>query len=572
MVTTTWIGPSDNMQGWDNPRVDPVTNPWSGNNWDAGRPGGWDTAVLNNTSTTAYVVGVGSLILNNSALLVSNTITISWGSPPGIISGGLIYLYYAQFFAGPGTIATGTVKMGEGSSYEWYGANSAQIIQMPAGNYPHSSGATFTFHTQFDGIIESFYFRDTIICAIDRATISGTDINGHTLTVITNMGNYTLNFGNGVDMTDLAFDPSTGKLTTTQIDPNAPCFAPGTLIRTERGDIAVETLDVGDVVITASGEYRPIIWLGHHTMKRNGSAEFQSACPVRIQAGAFGDQMPYADLWLSPGHAVCVRILDEVLIPAGYLINGATIAQVDVDEITYWHVELGSHDILLANGLPTESYLDCGSRAWFEGSHGVTDPDRKLGSPADYCRPLILDGLIVEAVASRLRARAELLGWTKTTDMDIHIVADGVRIEPDLDEGLARFLIPVRARDVRLVSETFIPAEWSDSGDERRLGISINGLHINDGLRCSKNIDINDPRLDDGFHYPESENGKSWRWTNGSLKLPSELWADCRTHVFLRVTMDSGGSPHWVAGSKTKPQRTEPVDTSQTNIVPLHAA
>ncbi|QND52563.1 Hint domain-containing protein [Phyllobacterium sp. 628] len=572
MVTTTWIGPSDNMQGWDNPRVDPVTNPWSGNNWDAGGPNGWNTAVLNNTSTTAYIVTVGSLILNNSALLVYNSITVSWGSPPGTISGGLIYLYSARFIAGPGTIATGTVKMGEGSSYEWYGANSAQIIQMPAGNYPHSSGATFTFYTQFDGIIESFYFRDTIICAINGATISGMDINGHTLTFITNMGNYTLNFGNGVDMADLAFDPQTGKLTTTQVDPNAPCFASGTLIRTERGDIAVETLKVGDMAITVSGEHRPIIWLGHCTLVRGKSPNFDTARPVRIQAGAFGEQMPYVDLWLSPGHAVCVRLLDEVLIPAGYLINGATIAQVNVDEVTYWHVELDSHDILIANGLPTESYLDCGTRACFEGTGDTLDPERKLATPEEYCRPLILDGLTVEAVARRLRARAEQLGWVRTTDMDIHLVADGVRIDPDLDEGMVRFLIPARTQDVRLVSETFIPSEWSDTGDERRLGIAVYGLHIDDGLRCSRDISIDDPRLVDGFHHQEAADGKSWRWTNGSLNVPSELWADCKSHVFLRVNMDNSGHPHWVGSSKTKAQLPKLIDTGRASFVPLRAA
>ncbi|SDP66524.1 Hint domain-containing protein, partial [Phyllobacterium sp. OV277] len=352
MVTTTWIGPSDNMQGWDNPHVDPVTNPWStGSNWDNGRPGNGDTAVLNNTSTTAYIVNVGSLFLNNSSLLVSTEIDVGLSSP-GVISGGLIYLHFARFIAGPGiTSATGTVEMSDGSYYDWYGAHSSQKIKMPAAKFPHDAPAVFTFHTQFDGTIETFYFHDEIDFAINGATITGTQINGHTFTYITNLGNYTLEFGNGVDMALLVFDANSGAVLTTQIDPNAPCFTPGTLIRTERGDIAVETLDVGDMVVTASGEHRPIIWLGHHTMKRDGSADFLSACPVRIQAGAFGDQMPYADLWLSPGHAICVRILDEVLIPAGYLINGATIAQVDVDEVTYWHVELGSHDILLANGL-----------------------------------------------------------------------------------------------------------------------------------------------------------------------------------------------------------------------------
>ncbi len=45
--------------------------------------------------------------------------------------------------------------------------------------------------------------------------------------------------------------------------------------------------------------------------------------------------------------------------------------------VTYWHVELDAHDILLAEGLPAESYLDWGDRPFFtEGSdHALHNPD-----------------------------------------------------------------------------------------------------------------------------------------------------------------------------------------------------
>src|ERR1019366_10641252 len=54
-----------------------------------------------------------------------------------------------------------------------------------------------------------------------------------------------------------------------------------------------------------------------------------------------------------------------VLIPIRYLVNGRSIAQEARDEVTYWHVELARHDILLAEGLPAESYLDTGNRDAF---------------------------------------------------------------------------------------------------------------------------------------------------------------------------------------------------------------
>ena len=61
----------------------------------------------------------------------------------------------------------------------------------------------------------------------------------------------------------------------------------------------------------------------------------------------------------------------KCFIPVGYLVNGATIAQVEVDEVSYWHVELDSHDVLIANNLPAESYLAMGNRGFFEERRGL---------------------------------------------------------------------------------------------------------------------------------------------------------------------------------------------------------
>jgi hypothetical protein len=74
-----------------------------------------------------------------------------------------------------------------------------------------------------------------------------------------------------------------------------------------------------------------------------------------VAAGAFGPGRPHADLFLSPDHAVYV---EEVLIPVRHLINGSTIVQVPMERVTYYHVELPEHDVLLAEGMPAESYLD----------------------------------------------------------------------------------------------------------------------------------------------------------------------------------------------------------------------
>ena len=72
---------------------------------------------------------------------------------------------------------------------------------------------------------------------------------------------------------------------------------------------------------------------------------------VRVRAGAFGSGRPTRDLWLSPDHAV---LIGDVLIPVKYLINALSIDHVPVGTITYYHVELDAHDVLLAEGAAAE--------------------------------------------------------------------------------------------------------------------------------------------------------------------------------------------------------------------------
>jgi Hint domain len=91
--------------------------------------------------------------------------------------------------------------------------------------------------------------------------------------------------------------------------------------------------------------------------------------PVPVRAGAFQDGIPHRDLWLSPDHAVYVG---DVLIPIKHLINGTSIRQVPMDDVTYHHVVLDQHDMLLAEGLPCESYLDTCDRSNFDNGGKVT--------------------------------------------------------------------------------------------------------------------------------------------------------------------------------------------------------
>jgi hypothetical protein len=120
--------------------------------------------------------------------------------------------------------------------------------------------------------------------------------------------------------------------------------------------VVVEELIVGDLVRTVlRGAAAPIIWIGRREVDCARHGQPRKVWPVRIAAGAFGPGRPHTDLLLSPDHAVFV---DDVLIPIRRLINGTSIKQVPMDEVTYYHVELEQHDVLLAEGLPAESFLD----------------------------------------------------------------------------------------------------------------------------------------------------------------------------------------------------------------------
>ena len=145
---------------------------------------------------------------------------------------------------------------------------------------------------------------------------------------------------------------------------DAPCFTAGTRIATVRGEVAVETLRAGDMLVTATGEAKPVRWIGRSTVSTR-FADPLRVLPIRIRAGAFGENLPVRDLLVSPDHAM---FLDNVLLQAGALVNGSSIIrETDVPEtFVYYHVELGSHELILAEGALTESFVDNVDRMNFE--------------------------------------------------------------------------------------------------------------------------------------------------------------------------------------------------------------
>jgi collagen type I/II/III/V/XI/XXIV/XXVII alpha len=189
-----------------------------------------------------------------------------------------------------------------------------------------------------------------------------------------------------------------------------PCFTAGTLIRTPDGDVPVEAIQPGMTVINASGEVRPVVWVGRRQIDCTRHIRPRKVWPIQIDAHAFGPGLPARALRVSPDHAIYV---DEVLIPARQLVNGTTIRQVRVDAVAYFHIELPRHDIILAEGLETESYLDTGGRSNFSNTSPVrlypdfSTPAENLAAiwEAEGCAPLVVHGPVLEAVRTRLATR-----------------------------------------------------------------------------------------------------------------------------------------------------------------------
>ena len=189
--------------------------------------------------------------------------------------------------------------------------------------------------------------------------------------------NYTLTFGGTA---------TTGNTVTTSTEIFAVCFMPGTLIATPIGDVAVETLKPGDLVLTSTGEIKPINWIGRQTVSKP-FADPLRVYPIRVRAGALGDNTPRRDLFVSPDHALLV---DGVMANAGALVNGTSITREATipETFVYYHVELDDHSLILAEGAPAETFVDNVDRMRFDnwGEFQALYPEGKTVEELPYPR------------------------------------------------------------------------------------------------------------------------------------------------------------------------------------------
>jgi hypothetical protein len=192
------------------------------------------------------------------------------------------------------------------------------------------------------------------------------------------------------------------------------CVVRGTSIRTPAGEVPVETLSIGDAVITADGQSRLVKWIGRRGYAQAFIRLNPKVAPILIGCGALGDGAPASDLLVSPEHGIYV---DGALVPAKLLVNGDTIRPVpDLESVEYFHVELDTPDVLWTNGARTESYVNHGNRRMFANwteyveRYGSED-EAPRGADGEYVRRhrVVYGGAALQAI------RAKHAGATKLT-------------------------------------------------------------------------------------------------------------------------------------------------------------
>ncbi len=336
-----------------------------------------------------------------------------------IVGGTIVDSYTIDLSAGLGGPETvtggGTIDIGSAGTVEAGGSVQADIVfnfQDADSDILKLDALSAADTVAFAGTITSFGAGDTIWLPnvptiLDSVSTTATyDPTGQMLTLSVG-GAETITF----DLAGSGLTAANSVLVNADANGGidlVTCFAAGTRIATPRGDVAVEDLRAGDLVHAQfGGSAQPVVWVGRRHLDCRRHPTPSQAWPIRIRAGAFGAGRPYRDLWLSPDHAVYAN---EVLIPAKRLVNGSTIEQVEVDTIDYYHVELPRHDVLLANGLAAESFLDVnGNRAFFAngGAPVILHPDlTALAWEANGCAPLVVTGPQLDAVRDQVNRLA----------------------------------------------------------------------------------------------------------------------------------------------------------------------
>ncbi len=319
------------------------------------------------------------------------------GVDPGAVFNGTVEV----------TGTTGVLKLASGSSAGTISGIGTSFQNF--GTIDIQTGSSWLIEGSFAGLasgqtIAGFANTDTIILdgftATSETYVSGVGLelsNGTATEIINILGSFA------------SADFSISSDASGTVIKEVTCYAKGTRIATARGEVAVEDLQIGDAVQTMHAGFKKIKWIG----MRSYAAPFANHAkilPIHIKAGALAENIPARDLFVSPGHAICV---DGVLVHAVRLVNGVSVLQLPrVDEITYFHIELETHEVIFAENCPAETFMGEYFRAQFhnaESYHALYPHDH---APEHMCLPRLDNGFQLAAIQRRLADRAGIVEKT----------------------------------------------------------------------------------------------------------------------------------------------------------------
>jgi len=308
--------------------------------------------MANTKVSTVYDIPAGTKLSDRTGITVGGKVTVettynssgrlitSGDGAPVVTSSDLSTATSVDRFAGANATFNDVSSV---SSTDFLGASvsitprGAIAINLSQAN--PSQGGT---GTSYDTLTLEFTDKNILTPAAEDGDITRAGIATETFDVVNRKG-------------EVRVVDASGKATIHADATVIPCYARGTLISTTRGEVAVEKLRVGDMLHTANGGSSAVVWLGHRHVDCNRQPDKEEAYPIRVSKDAFGPGLPKRDLWLSPKHAVFVN---GALVPIQCLINGTTITQDIKPRVSYYHIELTEHNVIFAEGMPAESFLD----------------------------------------------------------------------------------------------------------------------------------------------------------------------------------------------------------------------
>ncbi|ANA14488.1 Hint domain-containing protein [Acetobacter oryzifermentans] len=346
-------------------------------------------------------------------------------------------------------------------------------------------------------------------------------------------------------------DGTTGWL----VEDETVCFLSGSMIRTAKGDVAVEDVQIGDEVIVFDWQNNreissPVVWVGKsHATVRAGLADDEAGYPVRILKDAIADGVPYKDMLITPEHCL---FFEDKFVPVRMLVNGVSIFfDKSITSYDYYHVETAQHSVITADGMLTESYLDTGNRRSFHQVGKVATLNGMTRTWVDNAAaPLCVDRAFVEPLFRQLELRENSVSGThvrevivaQTTDPDLHLVTQtGASIRPmRVQDDKYSFMLPPGTKCVRIVSRASRPADVIGPfvDDRRYLGVAVTDVCVQTARKLqmiTAHLQASKPA---GWHDTDWQD---CAWTNGDAILPLDGNITHNAMAILSITIRAAG-------------------------------